>query len=98
MSAYMIVFAKIHNREKFMNEYAIPTSNLIAQFGGEYVVRAPGVESLEGGLFEGASVVISRWPNKAQIEKFWNSSEYQVLKKARQHLAEANVMIVEESN
>lgn len=96
MTAYMIVFARIHNRERFMNEYAIPTSQLIAQFGGEYVVRAPGVESLEGGMFEGASVVISRWQNKTQIKEFWNSSEYQMLKKARQNLAEANVMIVEE--
>ena len=41
-----------------MTEYAVPTAELIGRFGGEYVVRAPGVETLEGGLFDGASAVI----------------------------------------
>lgn len=96
MAAYMIVFAKIHNREKFMKEYALPTSELLSKYGGEYVVRAPGVESLEGGLFDGTSVVISKWQSKSQIKKFWNSPEYRLLKAARHQSAEAYVMIVEE--
>ena len=48
MSAYMIVFAQIHDRERFINEYGIPTAKLIGEFGGEYVLRGPGVEALEG--------------------------------------------------
>ena len=95
MSAYMIVFAKIHDRDRFIKEYGIPTAELIGQYGGEYVVRGPGVEALEGGLFEGASAVISRWPNKDSIKKFWNSEAYSKLKAARQPLADAHVMIVE---
>ena len=97
MAAYMIVFAKIQDREKFLTEYAIPTRELLLRFGGEYVVSAPGVESLEGGLFEGTSAVISRWPSKAQIIKFWNSPEYQPLKEARKETSKAHVMVVEES-
>lgn len=97
MAAYMIVFAKILDREKFLNEYAVPTGELMSQFGGEYVVRAPGVEALEGGLFDGTSAVISRWPDKVHIKKFWDSSEYQSLKKLRQDSSEAHVMIVEEA-
>lgn len=95
MSAYMIVFAKVHDRERFIQEYGVPTAALIEQFGGEYVVRAPGVESLEGGLFDGTSAVISKWPNKAAIKAFWGSDAYTRLKAARQPLAEAHVMIVE---
>lgn len=96
MAAYMIVFAEVKDRQRFMTEYAAPTAALMARFGGEYVLRAPGVESLEGGKFGGASAVISKWVDKAAIRHFWDSPEYQALKAARQPLAEAHVMIVEE--
>lgn len=96
MAAYMIVFAEIHDRERFIQDYAIPTSRLIEQHGGRYVLRAPGVESLEGGLFEGTSAVVSVWPDKTAILRFWESEAYQKLKAKRQETATANVMIVEE--
>lgn len=95
MAAYMIVFAKISDRDAFLREYAIPTAELIARFGGEYIVRAPGVESLEGGLFEGASAVISKWPDSAAIRAFWDSPEYAALKAKRRAVSEAHVMMVE---
>ena len=95
MSAYMIVFAKIHDRDRFISEYGMPTAKLIGEFGGEYVLRGPGVESLEGGLFDGTSAVISKWPSKDAIKAFWNSDAYEKLKAARQPLADAHVMIVE---
>ncbi|MDJ0919526.1 MAG: DUF1330 domain-containing protein [Henriciella sp.] len=95
MSAYMIVFAKIHDRDRFVSEYGMPTAKLIGEYGGEYIVRGPGVEALEGGLFDGTSAVISKWPSKEAIKAFWNSEAYAKLKAGRQPLAEAHVMIVE---
>ena len=95
MAAYMIVFARISDREVFLRDYGIPTAALIERFGGEYIVRAPGVESLEGGLFDGASAVISKWPDKAAIRAFWDSPEYEALKAKRRPVSEAHVMIVE---
>ncbi len=95
MAAYMIVFAKIHDREKFLSEYGIPNSKLIEEFGGEYLVRAPGVTSLEGGMFDGTSAVISKWPDKKAIETYWNSEAYAKFKALRQPLADAYVMVVE---
>ncbi len=96
MSAYMIVFAKVLDRKNFIEKYAVPTAKLIPNYGGEYVLRAPGVESKEGGKFDGESVVISKWPNKKAINDFWDSEEYQALILARQPYCEAHVMVVEE--
>ncbi|MEM9233294.1 MAG: DUF1330 domain-containing protein [Pseudomonadota bacterium] len=96
MAAYLIVFAKVYDRKRFMADYAVPTAKLIAAMGGEYVVRAPGVAALEGELFEGQSAVISKWPDKAAALSFWNSDAYAKLKQARQPLSEAHVMLVED--
>ena len=96
MSAYLVVFVKIHDRDRFINEYGIPTAKLVAEMGGEYLARGPGVETLEGGLFDGNSAVISKWPNKDALKAFWHSDAYSKLKAARQTLADAHVMIVED--
>ncbi len=94
MTAYMIVFAEIHDRDRFIKEYGAPAAALVARFGGEYVVRAPGVSALEGDLFDGQSAVISKWPNRAAIEEFWSSPEYEDLKRVRAPLADCHVMVV----
>lgn len=97
MAAYMIVFARIHDRPRFIEEYAQPTAKLIAEFGGEYLVRAPTSLSLENAeTIEGAAAVISKWPDRRAIETFWMSPAYQALKAKRQSLCEAHVLVVED--
>ena len=95
MTAYMIVHAKIHDRDKFIHGYAPAAAKLVAQHGGKYIVRAPASETLEGSLQSGASVVISEWPNKQSILDFWNSPEYKEAKKLREGVADCEVSIVE---
>jgi len=95
MTAYLIVFAKIHNRERLLSDYGAPTAALVKEFGGEYVIRAPGVKTLEGDMFDGASAVISKWPDRETLEQFWNCEAYTRLKEVRASLADCNVMMVE---
>ena len=95
MPAYMIISAKIADRDAFINGYGKAAAALVAQFGGRYVLRAPGVELLEGEFGNGASMVISEWPDKQAARTYWNSPEYAEVKKLRDGLAQCQVLLVE---
>ena len=94
MTAWMIVSAKIGDREKFISGYGIAAAKLVDQFGGRYIIRAPGAEMLEGEGWDGASVVVSEWPDRATALAFWNSPEYAEAKKLREGLADCSVLLV----
>jgi uncharacterized protein (DUF1330 family) len=95
MAAYMIVTAKIADRDQFINGYGMAAAALVAKFGGRYSFRGPGAEMLEGSFGDGASVVISKWPDKAAAKRFWTSPEYAEVKKLRDGLAECQVILIE---
>ena len=95
MPAYMIVYASVKDREKFLTGYARAASALVEKHGGKYLVRAQGAEVLEGDLPPGMSVVISEWPDKQAIKNFWNSAEYREAKKLRENIADCLVTIIE---
>ena len=95
MTAYMIVTADISDRERFINGYGKAAGALVAEFGGRYVLMGPGAEMLEGHFGDGASMVISEWPDKATARAFWNSPEYAEIKKLREGIAECQVLIIE---
>lgn len=95
MKAYMIVRCVIHDREKFVNGYGTEAAKLVKQFGGKYLIRAPGATALEGIKATNNSVVISEWPSKAKALEFWNSDEYQAVKKLREGISECKVLVIE---
>ena len=95
MAAYMIVTAAIHERDKFIVGYGAAAGALVEKFGGEYLIRGPGVELLEGEFGEGASVVISKWADRDAARAFWNSAEYAEAKKLREGLADVQVLLID---
>ncbi len=95
MRAYMIVTASLKDRDAFINGYGAAAGKLVAQFGGKYVLRAPGAELLEGDFGNGASMVISEWPDKDAAKAFWTSPEYAEAKKLRADIAECQVLLIE---
>ena len=95
MPAYMIVTAKIRDRAAFLAGYGAVAGALVAQFGGRYVLRGPGAELLEGEFGDGASMVISEWPDKAAALAFWNSPEYGEAKLLRAGAADCQVLLIE---
>jgi len=99
MAAYMIVTAAIRDREKFISGYGAAAAALIEKFGGQYLLRGPGAECLEGEFGDNVpgdpSIVISKWPDRAAIRAFWNSAEYGEAKKLREGLAEVQVLVID---
>ena len=95
MKAYMIVRCVIHDREKFVSGYGTEASKLLEKYGGKYLIRAPGAIPLEGIDDDNNSVVISEWPSKERALEFWNSDEYQEIKKLREDIAECKVLVIE---
>jgi uncharacterized protein (DUF1330 family) len=95
MPAYMIVTAKIKDRDAFIQGYGAAAAALIGKFGGKYVLRGPGAELLEGDFGDGASMVISEWPDKDAAKAFWNSPEYAEAKKLREGVAEVQVLLID---
>ena len=95
MPAYMIVTAKISDRDKFIQGYGATAGKLVEQFGGRYVLRGPGADLLEGDFGDGASMVISEWPDKAAAKAFWDSPEYAEAKKLREGISECQVLLIE---
>ncbi|ASK88895.1 DUF1330 domain-containing protein [Sphingorhabdus sp. SMR4y] len=95
MPAYMIVTANIKDRHAFISGYGAAAGALVERFGGKYVLRGPGAELLEGDFGDGASMVISEWPDKAAAKAFWDSPEYQEAKKLRANIAEVQVLLIE---
>jgi uncharacterized protein (DUF1330 family) len=95
MPAYMIVTAKIADRDAFIFGYGAAAAKLVEKFGGKYVLRGPGAELLEGDFGDGASMVISEWPDKDTAKRFWNSPEYMEAKKLREGIAHCQVLLIE---
>ena len=95
MTTYMIVTAKIADRDAFIKGYGAAAGALVEKFGGKYVLRGPGALLLEGSFGDGASMVISEWPSKQAALTFWNSPEYGEAKLLRAGIAECQVLLIE---
>jgi len=95
MPAYMIVIARIADRERFIAGYGAAAARLVERFGGRYLIRGPGAEALEGSFGNGASVVVSEWPDKETARRFWNSPEYAEAKALRDGIAECQVLLID---
>ena len=55
----------------------------------------PGPNFLEGDFGDGASMVISEWPDKETVHRFWNSPEYREAVKLREDIADCQVLLIE---
>ena len=93
MTAYLVIEAVITDRGKFA-AYARRAPELVAHFGGEYLVLGGAHDALEGDWGD-ARLVVHRWPDMASARRFWDSPEYAEARKLREGTGEFRVMLLE---
>ncbi|AUN31191.1 DUF1330 domain-containing protein [Niveispirillum cyanobacteriorum] len=95
MPAYMIITARIHDRDAFIAGYGKAAAELVTRYGGEYVFRGRNATLLEGDFGDGAAILVSRWPDMPTLRRFWDSDDYAAVKRLRDGMADIQVVAVE---
>jgi uncharacterized protein (DUF1330 family) len=93
VSAYIVVEARVSDWARF-SVYAEQVPELVARFGGTYLVLGGDPESLEGEWGD-TRLVIHHWPHRASALRFWNSPAYREVAALRAGTGEFRVMLVE---
>jgi uncharacterized protein (DUF1330 family) len=92
MPAYLIAHLTVTDGGKY-HEYRAGVAAVVAQFGGEFLVRGGAVTQKEGAPFN--RLVVVRFQDMAAAEAFYHSREYAGLLALRLEAAEGSLALVE---
>lgn len=92
MAAYMIARINVTDWDKY-SEYMKVTPDIIAQYGGRFIVRGGEAVTLEGPEEEWRIVVVE-FSDLARAKEFYHSPEYTTAKNIRAGAAEAHFIAV----
>jgi uncharacterized protein (DUF1330 family) len=91
--AYIIGQIDVTNPQQY-GEYAKQSPDIIAKHGGRFIARAGRTVTLEGPAAR-SRVVIIEYPSFDAAQAWFNSPEYQKIKKLREGAANAQFIAVE---
>lgn len=92
MAALLIVQASVTEREAY-KRYQAAVQPLMASFGGKLKGTGVGLEVLEGS-HDGRRLVVFEFPSMDAIHSFWESPEYEKVKKLREGAATIDVWAI----
>jgi uncharacterized protein (DUF1330 family) len=92
---YIIGIINVTDQAKY-GEYMKVSPAVIEKMGGHFVARAGNTKVLEGLPVTGR-VVIVEFPSFERAEQFYNSPEYQSIKKLRDGAANVQFILIEGS-
>jgi uncharacterized protein (DUF1330 family) len=87
MSAYMLALVNVTDMEQY-KKYTQLTPDIIAEYGGKFIVRGGEKIVLEGGEID-QRIVLVEFPTYQAVQDFYNSEAYQNAKKVRDGASEA---------
>ena len=93
MVAYAIAEQIVHDPATF-DEYRKQVAPLIERFGGKYLNNGV-TRVLDGKAWQPERVIIIEFPDKAALDGWYNSPEYQPMKKLRDACATVMVIALE---
>ena len=92
MAAYLIARVNVTDWDKY-NEYVKVTPDIIAQYGGRFIVRGGETVTLEGPE-EKWRIVVVEFPDLARAEEFYHSAEYAAARNIRAGAAKGQFVAV----
>ena len=92
MPAYIVTRADSFDPEG-MKTYRDQAPDVIAKYGGKFVVRGPAELVLEGDD-DGRHTVVIEFPDMDQLKAFWYGDEYAELQKLRQNYSNVVALAV----
>jgi uncharacterized protein (DUF1330 family) len=93
MAAYIIANVSIRDQDRY-DEYRRQVPAVIEKYGGRYLVRGGACWVLEGE-HQPHRLVIIEFESQAAARQFYESPEYQPLKRLRQDVADSSIVLVE---
>ncbi len=93
MSAYLVVKVDVTDMEQY-KKYTKLTPDIIAKFGGRFIVRGGEMVTLEGPE-ETRRMVLVEFPSMEKAVACYNSDEYQAAKAIRAGAATASFIAVD---
>lgn len=91
--AYFIAEVEVTNPQQY-GEYAKLSPGVIEKFGGRFVARGGRAATLEGPAAAGRLVVVE-FPSFERAQAFYDSAEYQTIRKLRVGAATFRGLLVE---
>ena len=76
MALFIVAVCNITNFHDNMKKYVQLSADLVAKHGGEYVIRGPAEEQVEGDKLAGCYLIVTRFPTREQLDAFWKGDEY----------------------
>ena len=93
MAGYIVVNLDVHDPALF-DQYRQQVPAIIAAHGGRYIIRGAPLDHVEGKLpFK--RLVVLEFPSVEAAKRFYDSPEYQPVKKLRMDSARSDIAIVD---
>ncbi|MEM7268344.1 MAG: DUF1330 domain-containing protein [Pseudomonadota bacterium] len=93
MACYTVGHISITNMDGYQN-YAAKVSQIVADFGGEYLTRGGDWKVVEGEMKNDRHVVL-KWPSREAFETWYSSPEYQAIIHHRLDNSVGDMIVVE---
>ncbi|HWE46258.1 MAG TPA: DUF1330 domain-containing protein [Caulobacteraceae bacterium] len=93
MKGYVVAMVEVNDPAAY-EAYRSRTADVIAQYGGRFIVRGGQVEVREGE-FRRNRLVVLEFPSLDAARTFYDSPEYQAILPLRTRAAEADLLLVE---
>ena len=93
MAAYIVADLDIKDPDTFSG-YRSQVPEIIAKYGGKFIVRGGEVEKVEGD-WDLNRMVILEFPDMAALREFWDSDDYKAILPLRLTAADSRVIFVD---